>query len=250
MPNYFDSTKIITGPASVLSSPRSTTPVTVTALAAPSPTATSFAVSAADAAKLRPGDRIGLASATPTYLADELSTMPYIVSISNAASPVITLNTALSGAPPTTAGGVRQVWINRGGTDGGVELAVKKDVTDQFIDQSLVAVGSTDQKLDVTLKAPMAEASLSNFALAGGLPDPTTPDELKVNSTDPSRTDRYAFVGPAPSGKTRYAVINSGKSKGTATHKADKDNKPIYALEVTAYADTTMTPDTLHIKDV
>lgn len=249
MPANVTAANITVGPGQVLYSPRDTTPITVTATASPAPTTTVFAVSAADAAKLKVGDILSLASAANTYLAPEASTMPMIVSIGTEANPVITVSPAFSGAPPTTAGGVRVIWHDLGSTDGGIELSAKKDVTDHFVDQSVAPVASSDDKLEVIIRAPLAEATLKNFAIVTGIADPSSATVLQVSSTASSRTDRFLFIGTAPNSKRRFAVINKGKSKGTAQHKSAKGEKTIYVAEIQAYADSTKTPDLLDITD-
>lgn len=235
------------GAGSILYSPRDTTPATVTALASPAPTTTSFAVSAADAALLHVGDRIGLAAATPTYLAPELATSAVITAISTAANPVITC-TALSGAPPTTAGGVRVLWHNLGATDGGISLEAMKEQEAIYVDQVLSPVNFVDQLLTVKMMAPLAEATLKNFALVMGHLDPASSSVLQISGSDASRTDRWAFIGPAPNNTQVYGVIPKGKSVGTATWNGSKSNKPIFNLEVTAFEDTSSTPGLLDLK--
>lgn len=235
------------GAGSVLYSPRDTTPATVTALASPAPTTTSFAVSSAHAATLHVGDRIGLASATPTYLAPELATSAVITNISSDASPVITC-TALSGAPPTTAGGVRILWHNLGATDGGIALECTKEQEAIYVDQVQSPVNFVDQLLGVKMMAPLAEATLRNFAIVMGHADPSSSTVLQISGSDASRTDRWAFIGPAPNSTQVYGVIPKAKSVGTASWKGSKSDKPIFNLEVTAFEDTTSTPSLLDLK--
>lgn len=249
MPNQYNvsASNVTQGAGAVLYSPRDTTPITVTALASPAPSTTSFAVSSADAAKLHKGDRIGLASATPTYLAPELATSAVITNISTDANPVITC-TALSGAPPTTAGGVRVLWHNLGATDGGVRLEAAKEQQDVFVDQETAPVATVDQVTDVMIMAPLAEATLKNFALAMGHADPSSTSVLQISSADASRTDRWAFIGPAGGGLQAYCVVPKGKSRGRGVWNASKTDKPIFELEVKALVDSTSTPDLLDIK--
>lgn len=232
---------------SVLYSPRDTTPITVTPQASPAPTTTSFAVSSSDAAKMHVGDRIGLTSATPTYLAPELATSAVITAISSDANPVITC-TALSGAPASGSATVRILWHNLGATDGGIKLEATKEQQALYVDQVLSAVAYADQLLDVKIMAPLAEATLKNFALTMGHADPSSTSVLQISGTDASRTDRWAFIGPAPNSTQVYAVIPKGKSIGKADWTAAKGDKSIFQLEVTAFEDSTSTPTLLDMK--
>lgn len=234
------------GPGSILYSPRDTAVVTVTALASPAPSATSFAVSAADAALIHEGDRIQLASATPTYLAPELSVAARVISKSSDAEPVITC-TALSGAPPTSAGGVRIIWHNVGATRGGVRMEGSAEQSPIRVDQSRAAVAYSDGDIDVKLFAPMAESTLANYALAMGHAKPTSATVLQINAADASRTDRWAFIGPGPGSTQVYGVIPKGKSMGRAVWNAVRGETPLFDLEITAVQDTTSTPDLLDV---
>ena len=245
--NNVTAANVTQGAGSVLYSPRDTTPITVTPEASPTPSTTSFAVSAADAAKLHKGDRIGLTSATPTYLAPELATSAVITNISSDANPVITC-TALSGAPPATSGAVRVLWHNVGATDGGIRMEAGIEQQDVFVDQETAPVASVDQVTDVMLMAPLAETTLKNFALVMGHADPTSTTVFQITSSDTSRTDRWAFIGPAGGGLQVYAVVPKGKSRGRANWAASKTDKPIFELQVKAFVDSTSTPSILDVK--
>lgn len=241
---------VIAGAAMLLLQSRDVALTTISAITTPAPTPTTFTCSTTDAAKISTGDLLQLAATSATNLAAEAAALPMVLSlVSGTAGYNVTLSNGSQGSFPTTAAGVRQQWSNRGATDGGITLTANRDVSDLFVDQTPIAVGTVDKQLTVTLEAPLAEAYLANFALAAGQKDPTTGTILQINSTDASRTDRYLFIGKAPNGLNRWAVLHKGKSHGQADQKSDKANKPIFKLQVTAYVDSAMNPDTLDIKD-
>lgn len=245
------SANIVAGAGSIACSPRDTTPSTFTAVASPSPTTTTFSVLIAGLGDLKVGDRLGLASATPTWLAAEASTAPVVQSITlNGANYDVVVSPAFGSAPPSTAAGVRRLWIDLGATDGGIEMNINKDVVELFVDQSLAPVGTVDSKLEVTFKAPLAELTLKNAARAAGVPDPASATVLQINANASTRTDRYLITCPAPGGKTRYAVVHKAKAFGELSQMAKKTDKGIFQLEVKAFQDTTMTPDLVDILDV
>lgn len=243
--NKYNAANVVVGAGMALYSPRDVALSTYTAVASPAATTTTFSVLVAGIGDLAAGDMLILTSAgTPTFLAPEASTMARVVSVTlNGANYDVVVSPAFSGAPPTTAGGVKRVWKNLGASDGGIELTLDKSVIDQMIDQSQTPVTSSDDKLDVSIKIPCAEQTLQNFAIAAGLPDPSSATAWSINSTDASRTDRYLIITKMPNSTNLFFVGHKGKSSGKGTLKAAKNDKSIFSVEVKLYADTAMTPD-------
>lgn len=246
---FFNGANIIAGPALTYTSTRDVALPLVSAITVPAVTSTTFTLSTADAAKLNKGDLLSLATVANTFLCAEMATLAMITSIVASTLGYNVVVAPAMGTPPTTANGIRQVWANRGASLGGVDFMAKAETKLLECDQATMAVGKVDSKKTVGIKAPLVEATLANFALAAGIKDPATGTVLQYNSTDLSRSDRYAVVGKAPAGNNRWFIIHNGAAQGTATHKNSKDGQPIYQMEVTAIVDSAMTPDAFDCLD-
>lgn len=236
----FEDKNIVLGAGQILHHQRGVAHKTVTALAIPAPTTTAFAVSAEDAELLRAGDMLQLASDTPAYTAAEASTMPRIESIMASGSDfLVTVTPAFSGAPPSTAAGVRVLYKNLGATMG--DIAIRGNLTKkkQFVDQAVDAVKSRTVSREVTITAPLAEAIIPHFAMALGITPGADPDVLQVGSTLPDeREDRIVTITPADDGKTRYTVAHRCSHEGEAALVASKENESVISLNLTLMPDT------------
>lgn len=241
----FDDENFVLGAGQILHWQRGVSHTTVTALASPAPTTTTFSVTdltdlPATNPKLRVGDVLQLASATPAYTAAEATTMPRIISmVSDGTKTLVTVSPAFSGAPPTTAGGVRVLYKNLGATMG--DIALKSNVTrkKQMIDQAVDAVKSRIVSRELTITAPLAEATSFHFAIGLGISAGSDNTVLQVGSTLPTdREDRFLLITPAEEGYDRYTVCHRGVHEGEASLVASKENESIINLNITLMPDT------------
>lgn len=243
----FTSGNIVLGAGDILHQRRGVTLPTVTAIVTPAPTTTTFSVvnatdMVAGAEKLRVGDVLQLASATPAHTASEASTAPRIVSlVSDGTNTAVTVSPAFSAAPPTTAGGVRVLYKMLGATDGGIQVGLSVSRNPQYIDQSPFPVANPIDTISGTVTAPLAETLASNIALALGVaPGATEGAGSMGGSTVFTREDRILTVTPAPGGKARFWVSQKCQSSGESTLTASKTEKGIINLTLAMMPDTTL----------
>lgn len=246
-----NSANMIMGPGAFLISSRDVPLPSVSPLASPAATTTTFTVSPTDAAKLYKGDILNLASATPTFAPDEASTLPVVQSIKLVGGNyLVTVSPAFGSIPASGSASVVQQWDNRGGTLGGLKSMLTKTTKDLKADQSQYAIDAVDQGAQATFEAKLAEATLQNLALTAGFKDPASATRFQGRSTDKGRRDRVLIIGPAPSGLTRWLVYNKTVMNGTATDEFTLDGQRVYDLKGTAYVDSTMDPDVFDYYDV
>ena|ERR1035437_290648 len=248
---YFNGINVYAGPAMILTRSRDAALTQVSALTTPNPTSTTFTVSTADGAKLNLGDLCCLATVTPnSFLVAEAGTLSMITAmVAGTAGSNLTVSPAI-GTPPTTASGVTRVWTNRGATTGGIEWSTAPAINLLYVDQSLPPVSAVDKEKVIMFKAPLAEATLTNYALVAGMKDPASGLVLQYNSTDASATTAFLLIQKAQNGKNRYTIAHKCKVNGAAVHKSDKTNPPIYALQAMVLVDSTMVPDTFDAGDI
>jgi hypothetical protein len=222
---------------------------TMTAVASPAPTTTSFGVLIAGSTA-EVGDILGLAAATPTYLAPETTTMPRVTDKQiSGANNIYTVSPAFSGAPPTTAGGVRILWRDCGATDGGIQLESTLEIEPVFVDQALDPIAPLLKSRETMIKAPLAENSLVNVAAGFGVATSSVAGVLQIGGTVGIREDRCLLITPAPSGLKRYTVAHRAVNEGTTTIRAAKDGKSMVELNLRVYLDTTQ-PTALQLLDM
>lgn len=213
---------------------------TMSAAASPAPTTTTFSVLVAGAIA-EVGDILGLASATPTNLATEATTMPRIITKTlNGANYDYVVTPAFSGAPPTTAGGVRILWRDLGATDGGISLETKVETEPVYVDQAADPIQALLKSRETLIKAPLAENSLMNVAAGFGVAQSAVAGVLQIGSTAGLRVDRIMLKTPAPGGLYRWTVAHSCVNEGTTTIRAAKDGKSLVELQLRVYLDTTL----------
>lgn len=248
MPNLgIDSGNLVFGPGDVLYQRRGVTLPTVTAIAAPAPTTTTFSIVDAndmipDQEKLRVGDVLQLASATPTHTALEASTLPRIISmVSDGTNTLVTVSPAFSVAPPTTAGGVRVLYKMLGATEGDIQINFDIARSKRRVDQSPFVVSSRVQSIDAMIIVPVAELLSSHLALALGIAPGSDETEMSVgDGIDTDREDRILAVVPADDTRDRFVVAQRCVSEGQASLKASSSNGSIIELNLGMMLDTSL----------
>jgi hypothetical protein len=197
------------------------------------------------AEKLRVGDVVQLASVTvPLLTAAEVSTQAAVLSLTTSgANTIVTLDRALSGAPPVSAGSVRRLYRNLGASDGGMSIDFDITRSEQEIDQSPFTVSAPITKIAAMLKIPLVEQRARNLALSLGMAEPSSDTAFGIGSAPAlDREDRFVLVCPGPNGLTQYWVAHRGVAGGQVSVKASKTDKSLYDLSIILMPDTTMDP--------
>lgn len=243
----FEDENFVLGAGQLLHWQRGVSHWTVTPIASPAATTTTFSiVDATDlpatAPKLRVGDVLQRVAdaATPAYTAAEAAAAPRIISmVSDGTNTLVTVSPAFPGAPAATSGSVRVLYKNLGATMG--DIAIRSNVTrkKQMVDQAVDAVKSRIVSRELTIVAPLAEATARHFAIGLGISPDADDAILKVGSTLPTdREDRFLVIAPAEEGYDRFTVCHRGVHEGEASLVASKENESIINLNITLMPDT------------
>ncbi|MCW2898571.1 MAG: hypothetical protein JWO67_836 [Streptosporangiaceae bacterium] len=155
-------------------------------------------------------------------------------------------------APPTTP------WVDCGGTDGGLKLAVDQKYGVLAVDQIVDRAGSRLIGRDFALGTNLAEATLANLQLAlggggtvttGTAPAASTFEPAFASSATQPIYSAFCMDGWAPGGAFRRRVI---LRKGLSTAKVEstytKDKQTFIPVEFTGhYVTAAIAP--IHVAD-
>lgn len=238
----FDTTKIAVGAGECLYAPRGARN-TVQVKTGTTPTTTTFTVTAAEAAKIRVGDILAAAGATPANTPTEASTSPRITSIVASASDFnVTVSPAFSVAPAAAANLVI-LYHDLGATRGNIQFQIETQTAEIEIDQSLDPVASILQSRRAMAMFPLAESSLQQFAVAAGLSVPAGGSaslDIGQASAGAAPENRFLAILPGPAGKKRYIVLHRGVCSGTAAMVASKADPSVTECNVSCLPDSSL----------
>jgi hypothetical protein len=238
----FDTTKIAVGAGECLYAPRSTRN-TVTVKTGSTPTTTTFTVTATEAAKIRVGDILAAAGATPANTPTEASTSPRITSIAASGSDFnVTVSPAFAVAPAAAANLII-LYHDLGATRGNIQFQIDVQTTEIEIDQSLDPVASILQSRKAMAMFPLAESSLQQFAVAAGLTIPAggaAALDIGQAAAGAAPENRFLAILPGPAGKKRYVLLHRGVCSGTAAMVASKTDPSVTECNVSCLPDSSL----------
>lgn len=134
-------------------------------------------------------------------------------------------------------------FANLGATIDGVEVAFEPDVGEVEIDQLKDAAILFVQKVNVTMRTNLAEATLKNLALAWGYPETavsTSGSVTTFNLADPDEDlveRRLRVRGKAPSGGSRVYEVRRAVSVEGSTHGLKKGEATVFPVAFRLLAD-------------
>jgi hypothetical protein len=147
-------------------------------------------------------------------------------------------------------------WVDAGYTDGGMEINISVDRAEITVDQLMEPVLRPITGRDITFSTDLAQMTVENLQLAGGLGEVATVapgagtkghDTLALDASVP--TDSYnswGFEALQQNGEPFRAVIWNGLAIGSPTPSfGQADTKAMVALEIAAVPDSSTSPERL-----
>lgn len=151
-------------------------------------------------------------------------------------------------------------WVNRGYTNGGLQLSLGIERGEIRVDQEFDPVFRPITGRTVTLSTELAEMTPENLRLASGLgtiqsvaPGVGTRghDDLVINSDVTETFNSWGYDIRQPDGEAFRVIVYKGLATGSPQPQFTPDNPATIALEISALVDTSTTPARIaKIRDV
>lgn len=142
-----------------------------------------------------------------------------------------------------TYGQVEGAAADIGGTEGGVDLVVARDLYQKTCDQHIGILGLIKTLEDCKLKFSMAEATLDNLRLAIDYPAGALAGSVLSFGGDATVNELTIYVNVAgPSGGTRKYTFHKAVAL-SCSHSYKKSDKTLYEVEFQIINDTSKAAD-------